>query len=54
MGLTKMENLIIYALIAFVLYLVIPREKKQEVMKRVECNYALYRLELLTGGKDES
>ena len=43
-------NLILYSLIAFVLYLVIPRDKKQEAMKRVERDYALYRLELLMGG----
>ncbi len=43
-------NLIIYSLIAFVLYLVIPREKKQEVMKQVERDYASYRLELLIRG----
>ncbi len=45
-----MENLIIYAGIAFVLYLVMPRDKKQEVMKQVEHGYALYRLELIIGG----
>ncbi len=44
------ENLILYSLIAFVLYLVIPREKKQEVMKQVEANFAEYRLEMLIGG----
>ena len=45
-----MENLIMYACIAFVLYLVIPREEKQEVMKQVECDYASYRLEMIIGG----
>ncbi len=47
------ENLILYSLIAFVLYLVIPREKKQEVMKQVEIDYALYRLEMLIGGSKD-
>ena len=44
------ENLIIYSLIAFVLYIVIPREKKEDVVKQVKDNYAKYRLEMLLNG----
>jgi len=42
-----LENLILYACIAFALYIVIPRDKKQEVMSEIKSNFAKYRLEML-------
>ena len=47
-----LENLIIYACIAFALYVVIPRDKKQEAMNQIKSNYAEYKLELLLGGSN--
>ena len=44
------ENLIIYACIAFALYVVIPRDKKDDVVKKIKSNYAKYRLEMLLNG----
>lgn len=47
------ENLIIYALIACVLFVIFYREDKNEVMDMVHSNYAEYRMELLRGIEDE-